>query len=311
MAPGLEREAVLPYAWMVCGSFSFAIMATLSHALKEDYDWQFIALSRAFLALVLAVLLGLGARIRFAVLQPRTLWVRSLSGSLSLVCGFYSLTHLPVSEALTLTHLFPVWVALLSWPLYKEVPSAQVWLSVASSVAGVVLIQQPHFGGANEPGTPLTPEPVWSEGSFAVFVAVFSSFWTAVAMLGLHRLRDLDPRAIVAHFSGVSTVFCLVAWLGFERTPLPLASYRWTTPLVLLGVGTSATIGQLFLTKAFAAGPPAKVAVVGLIQVVFAVVFEVMFERRAYNARTILGMLLILAPTAWLMLQGRAGSVEE
>ncbi len=311
MAPGWERESLLPYAWMVCGSLSFAIMATLSHLLREDYDWRLIALSRAFLALVLALLLGLVGRIQFAVLQPRTLWIRSLSGSLSLVCGFYSLTHLPVSEALTLTHLFPVWVALLSWPLYKEAPSAQVWLSVASSVAGVVLIQQPHVGAADIAAAASPSESRFPDSGFAVFVAVFSSFWTAVAMLGLHRLRDLDPRAIVAHFSAVSTVFCLVAWLGFERAALETFTIRWSTPLVLLGVGVSATIGQLFLTKAFAAGPPAKVAVVGLTQVVFAVAFEVVFERRTYNARTLLGMLFILAPTAWLMLQGRAGSVEE
>src|SRR4051812_5410415 len=115
MTRGLERDAVLPYVWMVCGSVSFSIMATLSHALREYYDWQFIALSRAFLAFVLAVSLGMTARVKFAIFQPRTLWIRSLSGSLSLVCGFYSLTHLPAPEALTLTHIFPVWVALLSW----------------------------------------------------------------------------------------------------------------------------------------------------------------------------------------------------
>lgn len=306
MTPGVERESFLPYAWMVCGSLSFAVMATLSHLLRDDFDWRLIALCRAFLALVLAVALGFLGRIRFAVLRPPTLWIRSLSGSLSLVCGFYSLTHLPVSEALTLTHLFPVWVALLSWPLYKEVPSLQVWLSVVSSVVGVVLIQQPHFGEEALP-----QQPHYPDSGFAVFVAVFSSFWTAVAMLGLHRLRDLDPRAIVVHFSGVSTVFCLVAWLGFERPSLAQMSYSWITPIVLLGVGVAATIGQLFLTKAFAAGPPAKVAVVGLTQVVFAVTFEVLFEKRIYNSRTLLGMLFILAPTAWLMLQGRAGSVEE
>src|SRR5947209_19405531 len=144
---------------MLCGSFSFAVMSTLAHMLGERLDWQVVALSRAFLALFFAVLLGLAARIRFVFARPRVLWVRSLSGSVSLVCTFYCLPRLPVSEVLTLTNIYPMWVALLAWPLYKEPPSGQVWLSLASSLAGVVLIQQPHF----------------VEGNFAALLLLFSS----------------------------------------------------------------------------------------------------------------------------------------
>jgi hypothetical protein len=41
----------------------------------------------------------------------------SIAGSISLVCGFYAMTHYPVSEVLTLTNMFPLWVAVLSLPL--------------------------------------------------------------------------------------------------------------------------------------------------------------------------------------------------
>ena len=57
--PPLDRENVLPYVWMLCGSFSFAVMSTLAHALGEELDWQVVAFSRAFLALFFALLLGL------------------------------------------------------------------------------------------------------------------------------------------------------------------------------------------------------------------------------------------------------------
>ena len=40
------------------------------------------------------------------------------------------------------------------------------------------------------------------------------------------------------------------------------------------GLGLSASVGQIFLTKAFAAGPASSVAVVALSQVVFCYVFE-------------------------------------
>src|SRR5262249_34874550 len=123
-------------------------------------------------------------------------WMRSVAGSLSLLSFFFALTRLPTSEVLTMGNMFPIWVALLSWPMLGEVPSGRVWLSVASGTCGVVLIQQPHF----------------AEGNFATLVALAASFFTAVAMMGLHRLKGIDPPAIVAHFSAVSVLFCIPAF---------------------------------------------------------------------------------------------------
>ena len=198
---------------------------------------------------------------------------------------FFALTRLPVSDVLTLTNTFPIWVAVLSWPLLGEVPSSRVWLAAAAGVAGVILIQQPHF----------------AEGNFASLVALGSSFSTAVAMIGLHRLYRIDVRAIVVHFSGVSALFCLACLFLFERTRTPGVIVDEWLLLMLLGVGVTATVGQLFLTKAFASGPPAKVSVVGLTQVVFAMILEMCLEHRSFTTATLFGMALVLAPTGWLM----------
>jgi drug/metabolite transporter (DMT)-like permease len=72
---------------------------------------------------------------------------------------------------------------------------------------------------------------------------------------------------------------------------------------MLIGIGVAATFGQVFLTKAFAAGPPTKVSVVALTQIVFALILEMLFLGRSdYNPATLLGMGLVLAPTAWLLM---------
>ena len=133
--------------------------------------------------------------------KPRTLWVRSLAGSLSVISIFYRYPRLPLSDILALTNVTPVWVAILSWPVLGERPSLGVWFSVAIGIVGVMLIQQPHL----------------TERNFAVVVALGSSFCSAAAVLGLHRLRQIDARAIVTHFSGVSLLFCLASLVVFER----------------------------------------------------------------------------------------------
>jgi drug/metabolite transporter (DMT)-like permease len=66
----------------------------------------------------------------------------------------------------------------------------------------------------------------------------------------------------------------------------------------------------VFLTKAFAAGPAAKVSVVGLAQVVFGVAFDRVFWGRTFELPTLVGMTLVLAPVAWLMLRREPESVS-
>ena len=128
-------------------------------------------------------------------------------------------------------------------------------------------------------------------------------------MLGLHRLQNIDPRAIVVHFSGVSLAVCVASLAVLPRTTTFDSHVDAAEIAMLLGVGTSATIGQLFLTKAFAAGPPAKVSVVAISQVGFAMLADILWWHREFNAITLVGIVLVMAPTAWLLAsQGRIGT---
>jgi drug/metabolite transporter (DMT)-like permease len=273
---------------MLCGAASFSVMAILAASLKERCDWQWIAIARTGLAMLFAIMLALAGGAQLVFLRPGTLWMRSIAGSISLLCGFYAMTHSPLSEMLTLTNMFPLWVAILSWPMLGEWPRLDVWPAVLVGLAGTALIHRLNPHG----------------DQIAMAAALLSAFTSAVALIGLHKIRELDPRAIVAHFSGVALVGCVAALFVFPRKmPLVLDP---TTVTLLLGVGLFATIGQLFLTKAFAAGPPARVSVVGLSQVGFTMLLEIVLFQRRFTGLTLLGMALVLAPTAWTLLRGTA-----
>jgi drug/metabolite transporter (DMT)-like permease len=290
---------------MIVSAFVFALMGEIAHALGTRCDWLTIALVRAVVMLVTAVAVARASGARLVLWRPRTLWMRSLAGSFSLVCSFYALTRLPVGDVLTLTNTYPLWILALSWLALRERPRAVEVLGVASGLAGVVLIEQPHLGGDR----------------LAATVALIGSFSTAVAMIGLHRLRGVDARAVVAHFAGVASLVAaawLVARIGFGTQALaadasPGASVTTATAadpvtlLMLLGVGVTGTVGQVFLTKAYAAGAPARVAVLSLTQVVFGMGFDVAIWHRALPPASLAGAALVLAPTAWLL--RRAGAV--
>jgi drug/metabolite transporter (DMT)-like permease len=284
-------DGSMPYVWMLFGCLVFTFMGKFTEALGPSCSWQVIAMVRAAMAFVFAAALARAAGAVLVLWRPRILWVRSIAGSGSLVCNFYAMTHMPLPEVLTLANTFPIWIALLSWPLLNERPTLSVWLSVLSGVAGVCLI-----------------EKAWLlSGSWTALIALAASVFTAVAMMGLNRLRGIDPRAIVVHFSAVAFLFSLVSLFVFDARPAAgIAFDPWTVLGLLLAIGVTATVGQVLLTLAFARGVAAKVSVVGLTQVVFALLLDRRVWTGSFEPTTLLGIVLVTLPTAWLLFsQGR------
>src|SRR5579862_5628404 len=121
-----------PYLWMLLGSFSFAWMGILAHEVGQVYDWQVLAIIRCSIPVAILGSLSIAGGVKLVFFRPPVLWMRSLAGSLSLIGTFYALPLLPVADVFTLVNIFPIWIALLSWPLMGESPSGPVWLSIAS-----------------------------------------------------------------------------------------------------------------------------------------------------------------------------------
>ena len=274
------------YFSMLWGAFSFAAMGALSHLAGERCDWQIIAIARTSVAFLLSLIIALASGVRLVLFKPRLLWMRSLVGSFGVLCAFYALTHLPVSTAITLTNTFPVWVALLAWPVLGYRPTASVSVAIFTGIVGVILIQQPY----------------WAGSKVAILAALGNALSTAIAMIGLNRLSRVDARAVVTHFSGVSTVCCL---LYFFLTGASVDYGKLSEAglvVMLVGVGLAGTFGQLGMTRAFALGHPSKVAVVGLTQIVFGYLFDSIIWRHTPNVVTAAGVVLVAAPAAWLLL---------
>jgi drug/metabolite transporter (DMT)-like permease len=283
----LEGEGGRAYLFMLLSSLSFATMGALSHLAGERCDWHLVAVARGSLAFVFTLALSLAAGVRLVLFRPALLWMRSIAGSLGVLFAFYALTHLPISTALTLSNTVPVWVTLLAWPVLGQRPRASVWVAVATGLVGIVLIQRPEAGGER----------------LAAALALANALSTSVSMIGLNRLGGVDARAVVTHFSGVATVFTVGFMLlsGGRVDYGSLGDAR--TLALLLGVGFSATVGQLAMTRAFALGNPSRVSVVGLMQIVFALVFDLLFWQRQFGPLVVLGIALVVAPSAWLMLR--------
>jgi drug/metabolite transporter (DMT)-like permease len=279
--------------WMLVGAVLFATMGAGAHALGTRCDWLLVALARSSVMFLVMAGWARVSGVRLVVWRPATLWQRSLAGSVSLVCNFYVLAKLPVSEALTISNTFPLWIVVLTALQIRHLPPVAEVLGVVCGLAGVLLIERPDLGGDR----------------LAVGLALAGSFWTALALLGLHRLREIDTRAVVAHFAGVSS---LVALVGLLMRPSVLGAELFEpATLALLGVVVvTGTAGQYCLTRAYTGGSPARMAVVGLSQVVFALGFDMVIWGRSLTPLMLVGFVLVLGPSAWLNARTRGQELE-
>jgi drug/metabolite transporter (DMT)-like permease len=299
----MSAKPLRPYLWMLASALSFSTMGALSKLLAQPSsvatapsDWRLLAFVRAALMLVFAGAIAAGTRTSFSVVGTPILWMRSLVGSLSMLCTYYTLTHdLPFAEATTLIKSYPIWVALLSWFVLQDRPSGKVWAAILMGAAGVIAISQPHFDHA----------------SLTLGIGVLSAICTAVVMLGLNKLSSVQPRAIVLHFALVSTVVTGAVYLAtaFHSPVGAFGSARGVA--MLLAMGLLGTVGQIALTKAFAFGDPAKVSVVGLSELIFGVLYDRLVWDRRFGAITLAGIALVAAPTAWLLATSRRPRPES
>ncbi|MGE0131542.1 MAG: DMT family transporter [Blastocatellales bacterium] len=281
-----QSHARTAYFHMLWASLAFAFMAAFSHWAGERCDWQIVVIARAAVAFFFALIIAKAGGVRLVWRGPRTLWVRSLAGSVGMLCNFYALAHLPVSDTLTLMNTAPIWVTLLLWLVFGQRPTPGIVIAVFASVAGIALIQQPHF----------------QRGKFACLMALCGAFCTSIAMLGLNRLKHLDPRAIVVHFSGVASLATLLFTVAANRKDYSAQLSDTPTLFLLILVGLAGVAGQIGMTRAFAQGQASRISVIALSQILFGLVFDILFWHRSVNAISLLGMVMVIVPTAWLIL---------
>lgn len=286
---------------MLIGSVFFAAMGLLTESLAEEYSFAWIAAIRSAIATCLAAALVIYHRAKFALFRPASLWMRSLAGCAAMLCIFFAMTHFDVAVVLSLSSMYPIWVAVLGWPLLGLWPTRDTWIALAISTAGMWLIYSTATtaNGAHD-------HPHYMP-HLAIPLAALASMLSAVALIGLHRVKELDPRAVVTHFSAVSTVISFMAWsiLPQHQVFLPRAyDSQWR----LLAVGVTAMLGQLFLTKAFSAGRPARISVIGLSQVAVAGGYKWIVEGHIPSRLGFVGMLMVLGATTWVMINNQPES---
>lgn len=278
LSPGLR--------YMAYSAFWFSIMSLLVKLAGRRLPSMEIVFVRAVVTLVLS-----WAMLRRAKLSPwggrrGLLAVRGIIGFLSLTCFYFGIVHLPLAEATLIQYTNPVFAAILAAVLLHERIGARHAVGVAASLVGVVLVTRPAFlFGAHASAI----DPRYAG------IAFFGAIFSALVYVIVRMLRDTDHPLVV------------VFWFPLLTVPLALPfaalDWRWPTPLewlVLLGVGASTQVAQVYMTRGLQLEPAGRATAVGYLQVAFAAAWGILFFGDRPTGWTLAGAAVIVASTVWI-----------
>lgn len=208
---------------------------------------------------------------------------RAVVGFTALLLFFFAIAHLPLATAITLNYTSPMFLALLSpWLLNSDqsLSRKQRWglnFCVVGGFVGICLLLQPTIH-----------HDQWLAGG----VGLLSGMGAALAYVHVKQLGmqgEPDWRTVF-YF----TLVCTVAsggWMLIDHvTPL-----RWQDLPLLCGLGLSATLSQLALTRAYRTGNTLTVASLAYSTIVFATLLGIVFWKETLTLLEIAGILLIIA----------------
>lgn len=235
----------LKSGWMLVAAVCFATMGALVKQGATAFSSSELVFYRSLIGLVVLWLVIAKQKNSLKTnYLPQHLF-RSAIGFLALLFFFYAISQLPLATAMTLNYTSALFLAVLTPILLKEHNSHWIYLTLLTGFCGVSLLLEPSLNNQNLTG---------------YFAGVASGFGAALAYIGVRRLGKLNEPdwRTVFYFTLISTIGAGL-WMFTGETHWPEGN-DW---LVLIGLGLSATIAQLAMTRAYRTGTTLLVACLG------------------------------------------------
>ncbi len=274
---------------MLASALISALNGALAKILSQDISALEIVFFRNLIGVVLILYALKHTPPKLTGGKIHLLFVRGLFGFSAMILFFYTITTIPLGEAITLNKTSPFFVTLLAYYILKEHLSLQVFLALMFGFIGVVLIAKPFDMSV----------------SYEHVLGVLGGFFAAAAYTTIKKIKNIyDSRVIVLSFVGVGTLLPALLFLSaiyveapvslsflFPKFVMPHSATIW---LLIVFMAFISTLSQWLLTKAYSATNLSIVGVISYTNIPFAIGFGYMLGDPFPDNYTFFGIILII-----------------
>lgn len=272
---------------ILCSAFCFALM-NMFVRMSGDLPSIQKSFFRNLVAMVFAIIIMNRNHMKFGWEKSNFKYflIRSIFGTIGILCNFYAVDHLMLSDASMLNKMSPFFAVIFSYLILKEKVSIPQAVFVIVAFLGSLLVIKPTFANMD-----LVPSLIGLMGGFGAGVA-----YTYVRKLTMNGEKGA---VIVCFFSGFS---CLVTlpFLILDYHPMSVMQV-----VILLAAGLSAAGGQFAITAAYSYAPAREISVYDYSQVIFAAVLGFFFFGQIPDLLSWIGYFVICSMAVAMFLYNR------
>lgn len=275
---------------MICIILSAFCFAWMNAFVRLAGDLPFI--QKSFFRNLVALLFALAMLLReHGSLKPQKgtlpfLLIRAAAGTIGILCNFYAIDHLALSDASILNKMSPFFAILCSWIFLKEKLNWKQGLIVIGAFIGSLFVIKPSFANAD---------------LFPSLIGLLGGLGAGVAYTMVRRLGQIGANKayIVFFFSAFSCVVTL-PYLILSYAPM-----TWKQLLILILAGLAAAGGQFGVTSAYCYAPAKEISVYDYTQIIFAAGLGFLLFAQIPDWLSILGYCIIISMAAAMFIYNK------
>lgn len=274
---------------MLLGALISALNGVLAKVLSEDMSALEIVFFRNLMGVVLILYALKHTPVKLYGGKIYLLFSRGFFGFIAMILFFYTITTIPLGEAITLNKTSPLFVTVLAYYLLKEELDKRTLFALIIGFIGIVLITKPFE----------------MQLSYEHLLGILGGFFAAAAYTTIKKIKDIyDSRIIVLSFVGVGTLMPALLFVSgkffeapqaisflFPEFILPTSLNIW---ILLSLMAVISTLSQWLLTKAYSTSNLSVIGVISYTNIPFAIGFGFLLGDKFPDMLTFLGIIFII-----------------
>lgn len=286
----IKNDKTKGIIYIIISAFFFALMGLF---VKLSGDLPII--QKSFFRNAVAMLFALVIIVKNRIFElpkgknTKYLLIRSVAGTLGILCNFYAVSKINLADASMLNKLSPFFAVLFSIFILKEKANWKQFFAVTLAFVGALFVMKPTFSFEGLPA----------------FLGFLGGLGAGLAYAYVRKLTQNGFKGplVIFYFSMFSCVVTL-PWLIFDFQPM--SPFQW---LYLILAGLSASGGQFFITAAYSKAPAKEISVYDYSQIIFTTLLSLVVFGDLPDALSFIGYgIIIMAAVfnAWNSLRKKA-----
>lgn len=273
--------------FMLISAICLSLMSAFAKILALHLPTIEIVFFRNFIGIILISLTFLKIPLKQSGGKPLLLFFRATIGLIAMLSFFYNIANITLTDAVTYSKMSPIFTAIFALWFLKEKIGIKGWIAIFIGFIGMLMVMQPN-------GFELEKAHIFG---------ILNAVCAALAFTSIRELRKYyDTRMIVLSFMGIGTIIPAISMLispYYQSDIFSFISGEFIMPrsvdwLYIGGIGITASLGQVYMTKAYGATKAGIVGAAGYSVIIFSLIIGMILGDSLPNLFGFLGITFII-----------------